>query len=199
LRAFAQAYLASVLANHGSPCRPRRTVLIDPVCFMEGVEVCSRFPFRTPEECREFAERTVLFPGFLPRPARRVLGRIFRQWVCKDPGRDLTRRECLITCSGETKTETPADTHLCVSDDRSASLCRKDIFTQYSVLRWNGTDATGVMWRNEAAEAHEAISGVKLHSSTTMLTAVGQSDDTGRNESDKETNTTQDSGHLLLP
>ena len=39
LSSSAQAYLASVLANHGSPCRPRRTVLIDPVCFMEGVEV----------------------------------------------------------------------------------------------------------------------------------------------------------------
>ena len=67
--------------------------------------------------------------------------------------------------------------------------CRKDIFTQYSVLRWNGTDATGVVWRNEAAEACEAVRGVKQHSSTTTLTPVYESDDDGRNESGNETHT----------
>merc|ERR1719436_13222 len=78
------AYLAAILCNEGSPCRPFRTVLVDPVCFLEGVEVCSRFPFRTPEECRVFAESTVLFPGFLPLLARRALACVFRQMVCRD-------------------------------------------------------------------------------------------------------------------
>jgi len=110
------AYLASVLSNEGSPCRSRKTVLVDPVCFLEGVEVCSRFPFRTPEECRVFAEATVLFPSFLPIFTRRMLGVIFRQLVCRD------------------------------------------IFTQYSVLRWNGTDGTGVLWRNADAEALVCLS-----------------------------------------
>lgn len=110
------SYLAAVLCNEGSPCRPRRTVLIDPVCFAEGIEVCSRFPFRTPEECQEFAKSTVLFPRFMPLFARRLLGSIFRQLVCRD------------------------------------------IFTQYSVLRWNGKNATRVLWRNEAADALVCLS-----------------------------------------
>lgn len=110
------SYLAATLNNEGSPCRPRRTVLIDPVCFLEGVEVCSRFPFRTPEECRKFAEATVLFPPQLPMAARRLMGQIFRQLVCRD------------------------------------------IFTQYSVLRWNGTDGCSVLWRNTSAEVLVCLS-----------------------------------------
>lgn len=110
------AYLAAALCNDGSPCRPRRTVLIDPVCFLEGVEVSSRFPFRTAEECREFAESTVLFPSFLPLFVRHILGQTFRHMVCQD------------------------------------------IFTQYSVLRWNGTDATSIFWHTTTAKALVCLS-----------------------------------------
>jgi len=110
------AYLAAILCNEGSPCRPRRTVLMDPVCFLEGVEVCSRFPFRTPEECRTFAEATVLFPRFLPMRVRRLLGVIFRHLVCRD------------------------------------------IFTQYTVLRWNCPDATCNLWRSASADALVCLS-----------------------------------------
>jgi len=110
------AYLAAILTNEGSPCQPFRTVLIDPVCFLEGTEVCSRFPFRTPEECRQFAEATVLFPRFLPAIGRRMLGHVFRELVCRD------------------------------------------VFTQFSVLRWNGTDATNILWRNTRAEALVCLS-----------------------------------------
>jgi len=110
------AYLAAILCNEGSPCRPRRTVLIDPVCFLDGVEVCGRFPFRTPQECRTFAESTVLFPSFLPMAVRRLFGHLFRHFVCRN------------------------------------------IFTQYSVLRWNGTDATSIFWRNASADALVCLS-----------------------------------------
>jgi hypothetical protein len=110
------SYLAATLCNDGSPCRPRRSVLIDPTCFLEGVEVCSRFPFRTPEECREFAEHTVLFPAFLPMAVRYALGHVFRYMVCRD------------------------------------------IFTQYTVLRWNGTDATHILWHSVSAEALVCLS-----------------------------------------
>lgn len=112
----AGSFFAALLCNEGSPCCPKRTVLIDPVCFLEGVEVCSRFPFRTQAECNDFADATVLFPGFLPLAVRRLLAVAFRQLVCRD------------------------------------------IFVQYSVLRWTGTDAGSTVWYNTQAQALVCLS-----------------------------------------
>ena len=53
--------LAVAMSNAGSPYRPRRTVLIEPVCFWEGWDHNLRLPFFSESESENFISTTTVF------------------------------------------------------------------------------------------------------------------------------------------
>jgi pimeloyl-ACP methyl ester carboxylesterase len=75
--------LAAVLSKAGSPCRPRRTVLIDPVCFLQSWEKTIRLPLFSESESENLINRTRLFDGS-PSWVKKFAAKVFRRWIIQD-------------------------------------------------------------------------------------------------------------------